>query len=790
MKNNVVLYYRNLRREKTRLLNLSAIAITLTFSFLILFFIEDELSFDRWNRNLNNIFRIEVHEKWPAKKFDRATSTICTGPLLQNEFPEIKSFVRFINLRNPKVILEEREFEEKDFYFTDSSIFEIFPYDLIAGSQKDALANPNSIVLTKELAQKYFGKRNPMGNSLFINEIQYKITGIIKNVPNSHLSFKALLSLSGSQHETDNESSNFVSCSGGVYTYILTHEKTACEQLEVKLPGFYDKYSKPEEGYEYQLEFQPLARIHFNDKKLENDLPTINIKYIYIFGFLLVIVLIFSCLNYVNLVIGNSMKMGKFIGLNKIFGIKKVQIFKYFLFESLINASIAIIISLILLSIILPQYNEYFNKNLSTNIFNNQLVIINIISLLTVIGIIPGLILALIFIPIEPWFIIKNQFVKRNNSLRKTFIFLELSLLIIVIFGSLVLNIQLLTLKNKNLGFDKNNIMIIRIQNQEKVKEAAVLKNSIKEYPNVLDVASSDASIGSGYWIASFRIEIENEMKYFDIKRLMIDEHFTDLYDFEIIEGRTFDVNKNNDLNNCILNEAAVKKLGLATNAINTRIQGNNREEGVIIGVVKDFYFSSKHNEVEPLIISLTGEAEYTPLISVKVAPNMIKSTVRVLNNEWSKFSPGSPFSYSFAEDNIEAFYSNEERLSNVFRWATILSIFIVCFGIICFEIFILEQRSKELSIRKVQGASSYGIIKYVFLKDFLVPCIASLIVVLPICHFILGDLLKSMIVKVSIDWWIYILTAIIMLVVLFLTTFLHLYRAANRNPVESLLYE
>jgi len=792
MRNNLVLYFRNLYKEKTRLLNLLTIAITLTFALLIMFFIEDELSFDRWNTNLNNIYRVETRDKWPAKTFNRATSTICTGPLLTIEFPEIKSFVRFIKLRNPTVIVEDKEFNEKLYYFTDSSIFEIFPYELVTGNQKDALAHPNSIVLTEEIAQKYFGEQNALGKSLLINEVQYSVTGILKDLPNSHLTFNALLSITESHlgWEAESMNANFVSCGGGAHTFILTHQHTDIQQLREKMPGFYDKFSKTEEGYEYKLVFRPLARVHINDRKLENDLPTLNIKYINIFGILLVIILIFSCLNYVNLVIGNSLKTGKYIGLNKIFGIKKSQIFKYFVVESLINASIAIIISLILLSIILPHYNEYFNKNLSINFFDNQLILINIVSLLIVIGVIPGLILTVIFIPTEPWFIIKNQFVKRNNSLRKMFIFLELALLIIVIFGILVVSSQLFTLKNANLGFDKSDIMIIKIQDPERIKDAAILKNTIIEYPNVLNVAASDAVIGSGYWIASFRVEIEDEMKYFDLKRIMVDEDFTKLYNMEIIEGRPFDRNIKTDINNCILNEAAVRKLGLNHNALNKRIHGSHGEEGVIIGVIKDFYFDSKHNEIEPLIICLTKEGSYTPFISVNITPNMIKSTRQVLNDEWNNFSPESPFHYSFVEEIIEAFYINEERLHKVFKLAAILSFLIVCFGLVCFELFILEQRSKELSIRKVQGATSYGIIKYVFLKDFLLPCIAALIIVLPICHFILGNLIQTIVIEVSIDWWIYILSIIIMLITLFLTTFFLLYKASNRNPIESLSYE
>lgn len=366
MKNNLLIYFRNLRKERIRILNLLSMAFTLAFALLILFFVEDELSYDRWNENSNDIYRIATFEKWPAKQFNYATSTICTGPNLKSEFPEIKSFARFSKIRDPRVEIESREFDEENFYYTDSSVFELFPYELLEGSREDALSNPYSIVISEELAIRYFDEPDILGRTLNLNGDIYSITGIIDNSYNSHLQLNALLSFPQSQLQTGNFSSTNIAYCGGktVYTYILTHENTNIEQLHSKLPGFYEKYLELEEGYEYNLVFEPLIDIHFSDKALENDLPTMNIKYIYIFEVLLVIILIFSIVNYINLIIGKSLKTGRFIGLNKMYGIRRGQIFSYFISDSLINAVIACLAGLVLLLLIVPGYNEYFNKEL------------------------------------------------------------------------------------------------------------------------------------------------------------------------------------------------------------------------------------------------------------------------------------------------------------------------------------------------------------------------------------------------------------------------------------------
>ena len=244
--------------------------------------------------------------------------------------------------------------------------------------------------------------------------------------------------------------------------------------------------------------------------------------------------------------------------------------------------------------------------------------------------------------------------------------------------------------------------MLIQNQDPELRGNSSLFKNALKKYPDVLEVAASDASVGYDYWIATFHAEIEDQMKTFDIKRLTVDENFPSLYELELIEGRSFDTNKRTDYNNCLVNEAAVQQLGLGSDVINRRIRNVNNEEGVIIGIVKNFYFTSKHNAIEPLFICLDPDGAYTGTISVKIAPNAIRGTIRNLNKEWNLFSPDSDFSYSLVEDRIKAFYSSEERLNMVFKWGTLLSFLIVSFGLICFVFFVIEQRIKEISIRKV----------------------------------------------------------------------------------------
>jgi putative ABC transport system permease protein len=780
------LYLRNLRKEKTRILNIISLAITITFALLILFLIQDELSYDKWNKNRKDIYRIETFEKWPAKTFNKATCNPGIGPKLKNEFPEIKSYVRFAKIRDPEIVIEDSEFNEESFYFADSSVFSIFPYELLAGSAEKALVNPNSIVLSRDLAMKYFRESNPLGKVIIMNGRNYTLTGIMDATPKSHLQCNALLSI----QDTGRMSNNIKAYGGDTYTYVLTSKKTDIKDLQGKLPGFYDKYLKIEDGYDFQLMFEPLENVHFSSKKLENDLPTMNLIYIYILGALLVLTLAFSCLNYINLVIGNSVKTGKYIGINKIFGIKKGRVFAHFTIESLINVLLATGISLLLLKILIPQYNIFFDKDLSTNLFSNQLIVTNILFLFILLGIVPGIILASVFIPIKPLFILKDQYIKRSSMIRKVFIFLELSMFIIVLFGIIVINLQLYNLKNKSLGFDDENVLFAKIQDQELIGSASILKGALRKHPEVTEVASSDAGIGDDYWIASFNIELANEMKYFDLKRIVVDENFIDLYDIEVIQGRAFESQMRTDFQNCLINEAALNIFGVENSAINNPIRLPGKEEGKIIGVVRDFYFHSKHNEIEPLIICLAEEGGYTPLISVKFAKGQQENAIQTLSKEWEKFSPNSAISYTSAEEKIRSFYRNEERINTVFKWGVVLSFSIVCFGLISFVLFIIEQKSKEISIRKVNGASTYHIIKSVLLDEYLSPILISIATMLPLSYFVIEKGVQTMVTEVDVRWWMFILTIIFVLLTVFATTFVQLYRASNRNPLEALRYE
>ena len=580
VKNYLLIYFRNLRKERVRILNLLSMTFTLAFALLILFFVEDELSYDRWNPYANHVYRVASFDKWPAKQFNYATSTGCCGPALKDEFPEVKSFVRFLKFRDPVVLIGDREFVEEKFFFTDSSLFEIFPYELLEGSRRNALSSPYSIVISEELAIKYFNKENALGQTLLLNGENPAITGIIDNSPNAHLQFSALLSFSKEDGRQSNSGSKHIAYCGDetFYTYILTHNSADIKNLQSKMPGFYDKYMELEEGYDYKLEFEPLADIHFSDKALDNDLPTMNLKYIRIFEILLVIILIFSIVNYINLLVGKSLKTGNLFGLNKMYGIRKGQIFSFFISYSLLNAIISSLAALVILMLILPAYNEYFSKDLNLNVLSNKHIFKNIISLWVLVGVVPGIVLALIFIPIRPLFILKNQLVKRNRSLQKVFVSLEVSLLVLVVFGIIIVNFQLYNLKNAGLGFNKENIVLIQIREPELIKKASVFKAALKKYPDVSEVAVSDGSVGSDYWVATFKVEVEGEMNSFDIKRLEVDEDFNSVYELELLDGRFFSMDRRSDISNCLINEAAVQKMGLGTDVVGKRIRMVNSE--------------------------------------------------------------------------------------------------------------------------------------------------------------------------------------------------------------------
>ena len=353
-----------------------------------------------------------------------------------------------------------------------------------------------------------------------------------------------------------------------------------------------------------------------------------------------------------------------------------------------------------------------------------------------------------------------------------------------------MVNFQLYNLKNKDLGFNKENIVLIQIKNPDLIKKSSLFKDALLKYPDVLEVAVSDISVGDDYWVSTFHANIDDQMKSYDLKSMVVDEDFVDLYQLAILQGRSFDRDNNRDFKNCLINEAALVKLGLGTDVLDTRIRFRNRDEGVIIGVVKNFYFTSKHNEIEPLFIYISEEGGYTGTVSVKIASNSMKRTLQNLNDEWNSFSSNADFNYTLVKDKIDAFYGSEERLNIVLKWGTVLSFLIVSFGLICFVLFIIEQRIKEIGIRKVNGASTYQIVKAISLKEFLIPSVAAIALILPLTHLAAKGLLQSIVTDLKISWWVYIIKIIAIIIFMILTTFSQLYKAANKNPVEALKSE
>jgi putative ABC transport system permease protein len=322
------------------------------------------------------------------------------------------------------------------------------------------------------------------------------------------------------------------------------------------------------------------------------------------------------------------------------------------------------------------------------------------------------------------------------------------------------------------------------------IKKASLFRNSIKEYPGVLGATVSDISVGDDYWVATLIAEMDGQMKAYDLRSMIVDESFSELYQLELIAGRSFDRGKRTDINNCLINEAALLKLGLGSDVINRNIRVRNRDDGKIIGVVKNFYFTSKHNEIEPLFIYLAEEGDYIGTISVKIAPKAIRGTIQNLIDAWNSFSLNEDFEYTLVEDKIKAFYGSEERLSVVLKWGTTLSFIIVGFGLICFILFVIEQRTKEICIRKVNGASTSQIVKAILLNEFLIPATAAILLISSLSQLVVKRFLQYIVTDLSINWWIYIVTIIIILFTLFMTTFHQLYKAANRNPAEVLTKE
>jgi putative ABC transport system permease protein len=792
--------WRYVKRQKIySIINIVGLALGITFFILIMLYIQYELSFDRYNHNARLIYRV-AKELPPGHTHGGKTMMVNTtpplAPTLMAEFPEVESAARFCRRRNILLTHEKNHFLEEEIFFTDPQVFDIFSISLVAGNPQTALADPYSIILSQKTATKYFGSENPFGKILRCGDsLELKVTGILKNMPqNSHfimdiiVPFETLGTISNL--DLNSWQNNFCA------TYLLMAEGSHPDVLESKIPELYRKYANPENwpgGRRYARPFlQSLTMIHLHSD-LDGELaPNNDIKNIYLFSTIALLILIIACINYMNLTTACSAQRGKEVAVRKVVGAQRHQLIKQFYGESMIFTLIALAASLVLICFLLPAFNAFVERDLSLSLLNNPVLILGVILVVAFVGLLSGSYPALLISSFLPVFGLKRQILrgKRGRVLRNTLVIFQFAVSIGLIICALVVQQQLGFIKNQEVGYDKDQIVVIRLHDQNVKKRLDALKSELKANPDVMAVTATDtlpnniqSEIGPK-WPG-----MPEDYGFFDIYISYVDEEYLDVYGMDLVQGRNFSQGFPSDTQSAfIFNEALVKALEWEQ-PLGREFQNWDGETGRIVGVVKDFNFHSLHRHIDPMCLYYRKDQRWIYYLSAKIRGDHIPETLGFMEKTWKTFSPAYPFDYSFFDDIFDRAYRSEHRLGNMFRVFSMLAVVIACLGLFGLAAFTAEQRTKEIGVRKVLGATQKSIFMLLS-KEFTKWVLIANFFAWPIAYLAMNKWLQSFAYRAPLAPWIFALATALTMAVALGTVTMQTAKVASTNPVEVLRYE
>jgi putative ABC transport system permease protein len=808
LKNYVKIAVRNFMKHRLySFINVFGLAIGLAACLMIYLWVQDELSYDRFHRNADRIYRVErlvnfrdIHGQVPI-------TSPAYGPGMVSDYPEITNFVRV--LRNELSVKDHRNVVRKqDVIFTDNTVFEVFDFDLEEGDTGNALIQPLSVVLTRENARKYLGTEDVVGKSLIIewNEqfMDFRISGILKEVPhNSHVRFGMLLSISSLPEDMlNNWLSNFI------YTYILVDEGVAVEDLEKKFPDLLTKHMAaaavailgPEADINdiFKIKLKSLLDIHLHPSDQFEIEPQGSLTSIYIFSASAVLILLIACINFMNLSTARANKRAREVGLRKTIGAYRVQLWGQFLGESLLMAFSALVIAVMLILVFLPVFNAISGKTLSGFMLYRSGNWLSLIAITLITGLAAGLYPALYLTAFEPVVVLKGSAVSGTGKsiLRRITAVVQFVISIALIIGTLTIYSQMFYIRNRSLGFDKENVAIVSAESRAVQQNVEAFRNALKADTRIVSVASSSHSpVSDAFSDTIFRRDGTDDV--FNMIYIHTDFDFTDTYRLNVIHGRSYSRDFGTDAEGAVLlNQAAAEEMGYdPEEAVGKKlymlrnILGDQEEyrELTIVGIVENFHFKTLHMKIEPLV--LICPPEFNSIIAVRMMPGDVRRTVGFIQQKWEEVFPDEQFDYSFLDNRLNLMYESEGRMRDIFLIFSILSIFVACLGLFGLAAFTAEERTKEIGIRKTLGASSSNIV-LLLSREFIKWVLLANIVAWPLAYYGMNRWLQNFAYRIDIGIWIFLLSAAITLVVALITAGLQSVKAALANPVDSLKYE
>lgn len=796
---------RNLWSNKSfSFINISGLAVGLTACVLIALYVLDEMSYDRHHKDGQRIFRIasEVkHEKWVA-----TPAPLADG--LKRDFPEVEQATRLLRFPGAEKMLLKNEQNQKQFfeinaYYVDSSFFQIFTFDFKFGDIRTALNEPNSIIISEQVAEKFFGSENPVDQVLKVGlsfgDFYYTVKGVFKNNRHkSHIPAHILLSMNNGDIGGWVKMQTSWASNSLFHSYVKLKPGADPKGFESKLDDFLERNGGAEfkaAGFSKKLFMQPLEDIYLHSNYGYEVASNGNIKYLFIFTTIAAFLLLIACINFMNLSTARSEKRAKEVGMRKVIGASKPALIIQFLSESMLISGLALIFAIIMIQLCIPLFNQLTHKELSLLQVPNVYIWLIVLTLGT--GFLSGIYPAFYLSAFRPIAVLKGKLVNTfaAAAIRKGLVVFQFTISIVLILGAILIIQQMSYLGSRNLGFDKSQKIIIPIQTNESLANVDVFKNELLNNVSVLAACKGGSYPGiESVTSMLFHAEGNAPHENVDIHTIHADDSYIQTLGIKLLRGRGFSKEFTNDTLALVLNEAAVNELGYTIqNAVGRKVYftfQNEKIEMNIIGVVADYHFQSLHQKIKPLALSILPIFSVpTSYLIVDVKTSNYAGLISAFQKLWNKINANSPFGYSFLDQDFQKNYEKEERTSQLIQYFTFIAVVIACLGLFGLTTFTAEQRTKEIGVRKVLGASASQIVKLLS-KDFLKLVMVAILLSWPVAYYFMNQWLEGFAYRIRIEWWVFVSSGVAAILIALLTISFHTIKAAIANPVKSLRSE
>lgn len=795
IKNLLLTAWRNFKKDKWySLLNVLGLTIGITFSLFLIFYVTDELSFDRFEKNADRIYRINTHIQEKDKNTDWTLSQVPLGPQVKKDYPEVEEMARFISRERTLFKYGESNYYETKVYYADSTAFKVFTYKFLEGNAATALLAPFDIVITKSLADKYFGRNtSAVGKTIRTVYDNYRVTGVIEDIPrNAHFRYDMLISMSTFLRNPQNGGANWGNFF--VYTYVLLKPGVSPSGFNKKLAEVYTKFVDPvfkPFNVSMRYEVQNITDIHLHSSLQYEPEELGSMSYIYIFSAVAFFMLLIACINYMNLTTARSARRAKEIGVRKVAGSNRRQLVIQFLSESLFTALVSVILSVALMLVLLRVFNSLSGKDfsLSTLLHPFNLLLLLCVALFT--GLVGGSYPALYLSGFKPIGILKGALSKASGNvmLRRTLVVLQFSISMIMLICTWVVYSQLSYLRKKDLGFDKSAVMTVTVNTgQDERGKIFAMNNEFSSLPGIKDVGTGNSYPGApSINLNLFTVETNSGHVDKGIECYAIDERYFPTLGIKMVKGRNFS-GPPDTLHSIVVNEALVKHFGW-DEPLGKRIKfpgdtsGNYLE---VVGVFRDFNQKSLYNPIAPLLLFYGPNGN---VIELKMEADKISASIAKLETLWKKYFPQLPFEYKFLDDDFNSQYAADQKRGTIFAAFSILTIIITCLGLLGLTAFTTQQKQKEISIRRVMGASIAQVVTLIT-RNYLWLALISASIAFPVAWYFMSNWLKVFPYNPGLSFLPFVVSALLIVTTASATAIFYSAKAALSNPARNLRSE